>query len=53
MVLSYDAYNETLESQKQEKSEMDDFREQLQELRHMFQTKQPEIDARNERPESN
>ena len=39
MVLSYDAYSETLEKQQQEKSEMDEIKEQLQELRNMFQSK--------------
>jgi hypothetical protein len=39
MVLTYDAYSETLEKQKEEKSEMDDIRLQLQELRNMFQSK--------------
>jgi hypothetical protein len=34
MVLSYDAYSETLEKQNQEKSEMDQIRQQLQELTH-------------------
>jgi integrase/recombinase XerD len=34
MVLSYDAYSETLEKQNQEKSEMDEIRQQLQELTH-------------------
>jgi integrase len=41
MVLSYDSYNEVLEKQNQEKSEMDEIRQQLQELRSMFQSKQP------------
>ena len=44
MVLSYDAYTETLEEQKKEKSEMEDFRLQLQELRDMFKSKQSAID---------
>jgi integrase/recombinase XerD len=41
MVLSYDAYSEALEKQNQEKSEMDGIKQQLQELRNMFQSKQP------------
>src|SRR5215204_6536806 len=34
MVLSYDAYSETLEKQNQEKSEMEEIRQRLQELTH-------------------
>jgi hypothetical protein len=34
MVLSYDAYSETLEKQNQEKSEMEEVRQRLQELTH-------------------
>jgi integrase len=39
MVLSYGAYSEVLEKQKQEKSELDYIKQQLQELRDMFHSK--------------
>ena len=49
MVLTYDAYSEALEKQKQEKSEMEMIKQQLQELRTMFHSKQPQINTLTER----